>query len=118
MRVTLLVDKHANGALPGLALIYQNVTTPQQVMVSPFENDFSKRFTPLVDRVMRLDNVQRVHWNWGKRRRLTHKGRWSAGGAGIADVISGNVLLIMTATTVGGANSPTVQTSGRFRFAP
>lgn len=119
MRTTIVVDKQSNGALPGVGDLYENNGSSSQQMVSPFDNNFAKRFTIFYDRTRTFTaNAASAQQVVRFGRKLSHRGRWLTGGNTIADVASGAIVMFQIGTQAAVNASPTVETSIKLRFAP
>ncbi len=119
LRVLTFIDKQSNGGFPTLDQLLETNVFGLASVNSPLEKDFLKRFRVVSDRRYVFTAVRfPVNCPPGVRRRLTHKIRYTGATNTIASITTGAVIMLMVASTAGGANSPNVDVAGRLLFAP
>lgn len=118
MRVILMIDRQVNGVVPDIADLLEVSGNPPLQLTSPFNNDFTRRFTILSDTFKTFIDGHSDQRCWSLKRRLTHKVRYDRAGALIDDVVSGMLYVVLFQANAGAAAGITTTFLSRVRFAP
>ncbi len=119
IRVILFIDRQTNGLFPTVDDLLANTGTGPLMVTSPFNNDNRLRFTILSNFTFGLSEGMGEQKLVSISKKLTHKVRYDGASAGIADVVSGSVLLFVAqASSNGGAVNSVLNAQTRYWFAP
>jgi len=118
LRVFMVVDKQANGAVATLPEVLQNIAGDGGPVTSHMNQNTLKRFKVLSDRSFYtgVNDQESRCYNW--RIKLTHMIRYSGGSAAIGDLVSGAVLVFLVSDQGTPGAGPTVTFQSKLRFAP